>query len=129
MRVCLIVLTITLAAGCTQSNSSRGVVDRFIAAHYIAIDLKAAEPMCTGLALDKLHQEMKLTAGQEIDATTRKPIIHYTLKAERKEAERITYLFRATIDVPDGGSFDKNWMITARVQGGNWMISNYSEYD
>src|SRR5437764_1347055 len=35
---------------CQAPNSARGVVDRFIAAHYMAIDLKAAEPLCTGLA-------------------------------------------------------------------------------
>ncbi|MGO9603800.1 MAG: hypothetical protein ACLQAT_10460 [Candidatus Binataceae bacterium] len=115
--------------GCTSGNSARGVVDRFIAAHYMAIDLKAAEPLCTGLALDKLHQEMKLTAGQQIDETTRKPIVHYKLKAERESPDHVEYLFRATIDVPDGGSFEKNWMITARKESDTWKVSNFTEYD
>ena len=30
---------------CQAPNSARGVVDRFIAAHYMAIDLKAAEQL------------------------------------------------------------------------------------
>lgn len=117
------------AAACTQSNSPRGVVDRFIAAHYMAIDLRSAEPLCTGLALDKLHQEMQLTQGQAIDETTRKPVIHYRLKAERDAPDHIQYVFRATIDVPEGGSFEKNWMITARKEGESWKVSNFSEYD
>ncbi|MGH7781515.1 MAG: hypothetical protein ACREQR_17010 [Candidatus Binataceae bacterium] len=117
------------AAACSKSNSPRGVVDRFINAHYMAIDLKATEPLCTGLALDKLHQEMKLTQGQSIDETTRKPVIHYKLKAERDAPDHIQYVFRATIDVPEGGSFEKNWMITARKEGGIWKISNFNEYD
>ncbi len=114
---------------CQPANSPRGVVDRFIAAHYMAIDLKAAEPLCTGLALDKLHEEMKLTAGQPIDASTRKPIIHYKLTAKRESPDHVEYLFRATIDVPDGGSFEKNWMITARKESDTWKVSNFSEYD
>lgn len=114
---------------CPSPNSPRGVVDRFIAAHYMAIDLPAAEPLCTGLALDKLHEEIKLTAGQHIDDSTRKPIVHYRLTAERESPDHIEYLFRATIDVPDGGSFQKNWMITARKQNDSWKVSNFSEYD
>ena len=117
------------ATACPAPNSPRGVVDRFIAAHYMAIDLKAAEPLCTGLALDKLHEEMRLTEGQHIDETTRKPIVHYKLTAKRESPDHIEYLFRATIDVPDGGSFEKNWMITARKQADTWKISNFSEYD
>ncbi|HVA82030.1 MAG TPA: hypothetical protein VNF29_13970 [Candidatus Binataceae bacterium] len=122
-------LALLAACACTKSNSPRGVVDRFITAHYMAIDLKSTEPLCTGLALDKLHQEMKLTQGQAIDETTRKPVIHYKLEAERDAPDHIQYVFRATIDVPEGGSFEKNWMITARKERGAWKVSNYSEYD
>jgi hypothetical protein len=128
----LIVAVATAAivlTGCPSPNSPRGVVDRFIAAHYMAIDLKAAEPLCTGLALDKLHEEMKLTEGQQIDETTRQPIVHYKLTAKRESPNHIEYLFRATIDVPDGGSFQKNWMITARKDANTWKVSNFTEYD
>src|SRR5215472_18287993 len=129
-RRAMLVAAIAFAlAACTSPNSPRGVVDRFIAAHYMAIDLKATEPLCTGLALDKLHQEMRLTEGQHIDETTRKPIVHNKLTAKRESPDHIEYLFRATIDVPDGGSFEKNWMITARKQDDTWKISNFSEYD
>jgi hypothetical protein len=117
------------ASGCIRANSARGVVDRFIEAHYIAIDLKAAEPFCTGLALDKLRKEIALTAGQQIDESTRKPIVHYRLKAERDGLDHVTFLFLATVDVPDGGSFQKDWMITARKEGADWKVSNFSEYD
>ncbi len=125
----LVAATLLVLGGCTPKNSARGVVDRFIEAHYIAIDLKSSEPLCTGLALDKIHKEMQLTAGQAIDESTRKPIIHYTLTQTRDERDHVTFLFKARIDVPDGGSFNKFWMITARKQGEAWKISNYSEYD
>ena len=128
MSIAAAMAALVLAA-CTSPNSARGVVDRFITAHYMAIDLKAAEPLCTGLALDKLHEEIKLTQGQNIDESTRKPIVHYKLTAKRESPDHIEYLFRATIDVPDGGSFQKNWMITARKEADTWKVSNFSEYD
>ncbi len=117
------------ASGCTPDNSARGVVDRFITARYVAIDLKATQNLCTGLALDKIRNEILLTEGQKIDDSTRKPVVHYKLKAERGGTDRVEYLFRATIDVPDGGSFQKNWMITARKDGATWRVSNFDEYD
>ena len=95
----------------------------------MAINLRSAEQFCTGLALSQLHKEEELTAGQAIDDSTRKPVIHYRLEEERAQPDRVIYLFLATIDVPDGGSFDKKWMITARKEGSNWKVSNYSEYD
>ena len=114
---------------CTSPNSARGVIDRFIAAHYMAIDLKASAALCTGLALDKIHDEMKLTQGTHIDESTRKPIVHYKLTAKRESAEHVEYMFRAKIDVPDGGTFERNWMITARKEGDTWKVSNFNEYD
>jgi hypothetical protein len=118
-----------LLSGCKPANTPRAVVDRFIEAHYLAINLKSSERWCTGLALAKLHQEEALTRGQEIDDETRKPTIHYRLQQERDGENHVIYLFLARIDVPDGGTFDKKWMITARKEGEVWKVSNYSEYD
>ena len=125
----LILVAAFFIAGCQPSNTPRAVVDRFIEAHYIAISLKSAERWCTGLALEKLHKEEALTSGQAIDEETRKPLIHYKLKDQRDADDRVIYLFLATIDVPDGGSFEKKWMITARKEAGTWKVSNYNEYD
>jgi hypothetical protein len=129
LQTAALLLAAFMLSGCTPKNSARGVVDRFIEAHYIAINLAATEPLCTGLALDKIHQEIKLTQGQMIDESTRKPVVHYTLQHQRDDRDHITFLFKARIDVPDGGSFSKFWMITARKDGEVWKISNYSEYD
>lgn len=121
-------LAAVLAAGCHPANSARGVVDRFIHQYYVVISLKGAEPYCTGLALEKIQSEMKLTAGQKIDAATRKPTVHYKLKAQRDQKDHTEFLFLATIDVPDGGHFERNWMISARKEGQTWKVSNFGEY-
>jgi hypothetical protein len=121
-------ITVT-ATGCTPPNSARGVVDRFIEARYILIDHQQMQALCTGLALDKIHDEMKLTEGQPIDQSTRKPVVHYSLEKTRGEGDKMTFLFKARIDVPEGGTFKKFWMITAKRDGEVWKVSNYSEYD
>jgi len=129
LRWLVFIAAMVSALGCKPANTPLGVVDRFIEAHYVAINLKSSERWCTGLALDKLHKEEALTLGQAIDDETRKPVIHYKLKDQRDGQDRVIYLFLATIDVPDGGSFEKKWMITARKEGPIWKVSNYSEYD
>jgi hypothetical protein len=113
-----------VATGCHPANSARGVVDRFIDQYYVAIDLKAAEPFCTGL-----HREMTLIGNQKIDANTRKPVVHYKLTAERDATDHIEFLFRATIDVPEGGTFNRNWLITARKDADTWKVSNFDDYE
>jgi hypothetical protein len=128
-RIAPLLLVALLFTGCTRGNSARGVVDRFIEARYILIDNRQMQELSTGLALDKIHEEMKLTEGQPIDQSTRKPVVHYSLEKTRGEGDKMTFLFKARIDVPDGGTFKKFWMITAKKDGEVWKVSNYSEYD
>jgi hypothetical protein len=121
----------TVAAGCHPANSARGVADRFIDQYYVAIDLKAAEPFCArkSLALQKLRDEIRSLENQKIDANTRKPTVHYKLTAERDAPDHIEFLFRLTIDVPDGGSFKRNVLIAARKEAGTWKVSNFDDYE
>ena len=128
-RVVSLFIVSLMMGACTQGNSARGVVDRFIEARYITIDQVQMQALCTGLALDKINDEMKLTQGQAIDQSTRKPVVHYSLQQTRGEGDRMTFLFKARIDVPEGGSFRKFWMISAKKDGEVWKVSNYSEYD
>ncbi len=128
-RLLALFVLMTMMTGCTRGNSARGVVDRFIEARYILIDQKQMQELTTGLALDKIHDEIKLTQGQNIDQSTRKPVVHYALEKTRTEGDKTTFLFKARIDVPEGGTFKKFWMITAKKDGEVWKVSNYSEYD
>jgi hypothetical protein len=118
-----------VATGCHPANSARGVADRFVDQYYVAIDLKAAEPLCTGRALAKLHHEIKMIGSQKIDASTHKPVVHYKLTAERDGTDHVEFLFRATIDVPDGGTFHRNLLVTARKAAGTWKVSNFEDYE
>jgi len=103
VQIFVLFLLITVMAACTPPNSARGVVDRFIEARYILIDHNQMQALCTGLALDKIHEEIKLTEGQAIDQSTRKPVVHYTLQKTRSEGDKMTFLLRRASMYPRVG--------------------------
>ena len=53
----------------------------------------------------------------------------YGLDPRTKPGRADAFLFKARIDVPEGGTFNKFWMITAKKDGDTWKVSNYTEYD
>src|SRR4051812_5877947 len=77
MAALLVALTV---AGCRPDpRTARGTAESFLDAHYVRIDLPSALPFTTGLARHKVESEIELVQGQAIDATTRKPSVHYKL--------------------------------------------------
>jgi hypothetical protein len=114
----------------SDPNSARGIAERFLDAHYIQIDLQAAKLYCTGLALSRLEDEIRLTQGQTIDEETRKPQVHYHLKEEKPRGDkRVSFLYEATISVDGAGQFNKSILLTMRRQEEGWRVANYSEFD
>lgn len=129
-RVLLVGLALLTLAGCeADSHSPRTVAERFINQHYVRIDLVAAEPFCTGLALKKLQDEQRLTQGQVIDESTRKPTVRYRLIEHTDDAVRPTFVFEGTISVDGAGEFKRKWLITTRRDGDTWKVSNFEEFD
>jgi hypothetical protein len=110
-------------------NTAQGVVEEFVDQHYVNIDLDKAKPLATSLALHKLNEEQRLTAGQKIDASTHKPRINYKLLEKKEGPERATFLYEGTIQSDDGTSFTRKWLVTARREAGQWRVSNFTEYD
>ncbi len=130
-RHAVVSLLVVLAASTCHSDSSgpRGVAEGFLDQHYVHIDLEAAKPFCTGLALQKLRDEQRLTQGQQIDESTRKPTVHYRLIETKDDAEHPTFVFEGTIDVDDAGQFKRKWLVTMRRDGDGWKVSNFEEFD
>lgn len=110
-------------------RTPQGVAEAFIDQHYVRIDLQKAKDYAAGLALEKINQEIRLTAGQAIDASTRKPKIHYRLVEKKDGAERVSFLYEATIDIEDDPSLTRHWLITTRKEAGQWRVANFTEYD
>ena len=119
-----------LALSCGRDmDTAQGVVEEFVDQHYVNIDIQKAKQYAVGLALAKINEEIRLTAGQTIDASTRKPRISYRLLEKKEGERRASYLYEGTIYTDDGASFTRKWLVTARKEGDQWRVSNFTESD
>jgi len=110
-------------------RTAQGVAEEFVDQHYVFIDLQRAREYTVGLALQKLDEEIRLTAGQAIDLSTRKPEIHYRLLEKKEAQDRASFLYEGTIQAEDAPEFKRRWMVTARKSKDHWRISNFTDYD
>ncbi len=130
-----VVTVLVLIAGLSacqlaDPNSPRGVAERFLDAHYVQMDLEVAKGYCAGLALKRVEDEIRLTAGQTIDANTRLPRVYYTLVQETPRGDtRVALHYRARISVAGAGEFQKEFLLSLRKEQDGWRVMNYSEFD
>jgi redox-sensitive bicupin YhaK (pirin superfamily) len=129
-RCCYLVLWALLISGCGRDlGTAQGVVEEFVDQHYVQINLEKAKQYAVGLALQKVDEEIRLTAGHKIDASTQKPRINYRLLEKKEGENRAAYLYEGTINSDDGHSFTRKWLIAARKEGSQWRVSNFTESD
>ena len=128
--LCVAVLcTLLLAAACERDlGAPRGVVEEFLDQHYVTIDLQRSKNHTIGLARKKVDEEIRLTKGAEIDATTRKPRVYYELIEAREASGRRSYLYQLTIRPEDASELKRRVLVRARKHEGGWRISNFLEY-
>jgi hypothetical protein len=130
VRTGLLAAGLLLVAACrTDPNSAQGVAEGFVDQYYVRIDLRAAKPFCIGLALKKLLEGERLTAGQTIDEGTRLPLVRYRLVDKKDDGDQPSFVFEGTINVDGAGSFTRKWLVTTRRDGGAWKVSNFEEFD
>jgi len=119
-----------LASACGRDlTTAQGVAEEFVDHHYVVIDLQKAKTLAVSVALSKVNEEIRLTAGQRIDASTQKPRVHYALLEKKEGDQRASFLYEGTIQSDDGTSFSRKWLITARKEGNQWRVSNFTESD
>ena len=123
-------LLMLLSLSCSRDlNSPQGVAEEFVDQHYVNIDLQKAKTYVVSVALAKIDDEIRLTTGQKIDASTQKPKVNYKLLEKHESDKRSTYLYEGQIQSDDGTSFVKKWLITTRLEGTQWRVSNFTESD
>lgn len=124
----LLALACLLAACRPDPSSPRGAAERFLDAHYVAIDLTAALPLTTGLARSKVEREQALVRGVEIDESTRKPQVWYSLLEERPIGDDgVQLLYRGTMHPEGAERFERRWLVTVRRDTPGWIVSNFEE--
>jgi len=120
---------IFLSACGRDLGTAQGVVEEFVDQHYVKIDLPKAKAYAVSVALEKINEEIRLTAGQQIDASTRKPKVNYQLLEKKESGGRASFLYEGTIQSDDGTSFTRKWLVAARKEGAQWRVSNFTESD
>ncbi len=123
------VLTVLLlVAACGHDlNTAQGVAEEFVDHHYVKIDLQKAKQYTVSIAQAKIDEEIRLTSGQTIDASTQKPRVNYTLLEKNEGEQRSTYLYEGRIQSDDGTSFTRKGSIATRKEAGGWRVSNFTE--
>jgi hypothetical protein len=124
------VLVAATGVGCRADPSTpRGTAERFLDAHYVEIDLPRALPFTSGLARRKVEEEIELVKGVEIDDTTLKPIVRYSLLEEHPDGEGGTkFLYRGKIVVEGADGFERRWLVTVRQEPPGYRVTNYQEF-
>jgi len=116
--------------GCGRDlGTAQGVAEEFVDQHYVNFDLQKAKAYAVSLALDKVNEEIRLTAGQKIDAATQKPKINYRLLEKKEGDRRASFLYQGTVRSDDGSSFTRQWLIATRKDANQWHVSNFTESD
>lgn len=131
LRATLVIIagTLFLSACGRDLGTAQGVVEEFVDQHYVKIDLPQAKTYAVSVALEKINEEIRLTAGQQIDASTRKPKVNYQLLEKKESDARASFLYEGTIQSDDGTSFTRKWLVAARKDGVQWRVSNFTESD
>ena len=126
----LIALVAGAAACRPDPSTARGAAEGFLDAHYVHIDLASALPFTSGLARQKVESEIALVRGVEIDESTRKPTVHYTLLEERPDGgDAVSFVYRGRILVDGADSFERRWLVTVRHEPEGWRVTNYQEFE
>lgn len=123
----LALLSLALGGCPSDPNGAQGTAERFVDQRYVLIHAAGAKALTTGLARSKIEKEERLSEGQHIDQSTRKPSVRYKLLDTQGGSEQPTFVFEGTIYVDDDESFTRKWLVTTRKEEGAWKVSNFDE--
>jgi hypothetical protein len=130
MKRCFVILGFLAIAGCSRPGQApRATAEAFLDAHYVRIDLPAAQALASGLARDKIEKEIALTKDNRIDGETMQPRVNYTLQRADEAELAALYAYELTIRAPGVEPFYKVVTVTVRHADGAWSVTNYSEGD
>jgi hypothetical protein len=128
-RAGVLALLIVLVACSDPRSNARSAAEAFLDAHYVRIDLEGAKEHASGLARDKVDEEIELTRDQEITGDTRQPHVNYRLQRGDETPASAQFAYELTIRAAGSDPFTKLVMVTVRNQEGAWKVTNYSESD
>jgi transposase len=117
--------------GCSRSNSAEGVADQFMQAYYVQIDQAQALEFSTGLARERLRQELRQVAPLRRGSTLEqaRPKVSYTLARTQPEGRQVLLVYDLTITPPQVQPILKKILIITERLGEQWKVINFAETD
>jgi hypothetical protein len=117
--------------GCSPGNSAQGVADRFVQAYYVQIDQAQALEFTSGLARERLRQELQQVAplrrGSSLEQA--RPRVSYTLTRTQPEGRQVLLVYDLTITPPQVKPIPKKILIITEPVGEQWKVINFTETD
>ncbi len=117
--------------GCSPSNSAQAVADRFVQAYYVQIDQAQALEYTTGLAHERLRQELQRVAplrrGSNLEQA--RPKVSYALVRTQPEGHQVLLIYDLTITPPQVKPILKRILIITEPRAEQWKVINFAETD
>jgi hypothetical protein len=117
--------------GCSSSDSPQGVADRFVQAYYVQVDQAQALEFTTGLARERLHNELQRVASlrQGSSFAKARPQVSYTLARTQPEGQQVLLVYDLTITPPQVKPILKKILLIMDQRSGLWKVLNFTESD
>lgn len=118
-----------LSLACGRGEGALAVAERFMEHYYVLADLQGAKRFTTGLADEKIQEQVKLTAGSVADAEARSREVSFTLLEKQEQEGKVFLVYEVTV-VPRGGTpFKKRSFLSLGLVGGAWKVTNFRDLD
>jgi hypothetical protein len=125
--LCLLIASL----GCSREHNAQGVADRFVQAYYVLIDQGQALDFSTGLARERLRQELQQVAPLRRAGSLEqaRPKVSYALVRTQPEGRQILFVYDLTITPPQVEPILKKILIITEQLGEEWKEINFTEAD
>ena len=120
-----LVVPLTLSA-CAKGPEYEQVARKFMDKYYIEMSLAGAKEYTTGLAKEKLENQIKLLDGQNPGPGTDIPRVQVKLQSnEAPGPDEASLIYEVTPHAEDVGK--RKVYLKLRKEGGDWKVTQWSE--
>jgi hypothetical protein len=118
---------------CGYENSAEGVAEEFLYRYFIELNQKGAMELSTGLAKDKLQEEIALVQGirsnPELDLSQAKPFIDYKLvNSQMRSDKSVALIYDVSIKSKGGEKYKRQVVLNMVELAGKWKVKNFDTF-
>lgn len=128
-----LILGFIFAVACGGDNSAEGVAEEFLYRYFIELDQEHALELSSGLAEEKLREEMELLRGirndPNLDLSEHRPFIEYELVERRsRDVGQEAFIYKIAISSKGGGKHFRQIVLTTTRVNGAWKVQNFDTF-